>query len=277
LSEYTLYLGDCLEYMRGMGDESIDLTVTSPPYDNLRAYDGYTFDFEGIAKQLYRVTKPGGVVTWVVGDATINGSETGTSFRQALYFMECGFNLHDTMFYHTDKPPINDNRYHQCIEFMFILSKGKPKTYNPIMVEVSDNPLSEQRRKYKSYSGYQRNVDGVFNPKNKVMNNGVKVKSNLWHYRAGFSANDSIASIHPAVFPEALARDHIISWSNSGDLVFDPMCGSGTTGEMAIQYQRNFIGCDVSEKYIAIAEKRIKQAQMQMLLPLDIERSSPMK
>lgn len=96
-------LGDCVELMKEIPDDFIDLTVTSPPYDNLRDYNNeMTWNFEKfkeVAKELFRITKPGGVVVWVVGDATIKGSETGTSFRQALFFKDCGFNLHDTMIY----------------------------------------------------------------------------------------------------------------------------------------------------------------------------------
>jgi DNA modification methylase len=127
--------GDCLEVMKKIPDGSVDLVLTSPPYDNLRTYNGYNFDFEGIAKELHRVTKDGGVIVWVVGDATIKGSETGTSFKQALYFKEIGFNLHDTMIYHKNNyPPLTHNRYEQCFEYMFVFSKRYLKSFNPIMV-----------------------------------------------------------------------------------------------------------------------------------------------
>lgn len=124
--------GDCVEFMKKIEDDSIDLTVTSPPYDDLRKYNGYNFDFENVAKELYRISKQGGVVVWIVGDKTEKGSESGTSFREALYFKELGFNLHDTMIYQSDKPPMNHNRYEQKFEYMFVFSKGKPKTFNPI-------------------------------------------------------------------------------------------------------------------------------------------------
>ena len=86
--------GNCVDVMDVFPANSIDMTITSPPYDNLRIYKGFSFPFDSVARQLFRITKEGGVVVWIVSDATIDGSETCTSFRQALKFVECGFNLH---------------------------------------------------------------------------------------------------------------------------------------------------------------------------------------
>lgn len=252
----NIYHGDCLEIMADMPENCIDLTVTSPPYDNLRTYNGYTFDFEGIASQLYRVTKKGGVVVWVVGDATINGSETGTSFRQALYFMECGFLLHDTMIYEKYAQIIQTNRYCGDFEYMFVLSKCKPKTFNPIM------------EKCKKHGG---NLSGIKSKDGKVIYRKIKrnIKkpiSNIFHYNRGNnnSTKDKIAFKHPAIFPEKLASDHIISWSNPGDLILDCFSGSGTTCKMAVENHRNYIGIDISEEYCKIARQRISQAQPEL-------------
>lgn len=257
-----IHCGDCVDIMRTFPDDCIDLTVTSPPYDSLRSYKGYAFEFEKIAQELYRVTKPGGVVVWVVGDATIKGSETGTSFRQALYFKDvCGFNLHDTMIYHKDNPaPVGGhNRYYQAFEYMFVLSKGKPKTFNPI--------LTPRRNKWNDkrtvrYRGVTRNKDGEFEKKLVKVNEVVK-KQNLWTYvvSGGSSSTDRIAHQHPAIFPEKLAEDHILSWSNPGDIVLDPMCGSGTTCVMALKNHRHYIGIDIAEEYVKIARERIFRAQ----------------
>ena len=251
---------DCVEGMKLLPNECIDLTVTSPPYDNLRTYDGnieqWSFEkFQEIAKELYRVTKQGGVVVWVVGDATINGSETGTSFRQALYFKEIGFNLHDTMIYLKDTPPQNRNRYEQQFEYMFVFSKGKPTTFNPIKTQK----LWEDNRRYKKYF---RNKEGRFDTKGTPKHNDtLKVIGNTWFYDVGGgkSTKDKIAFQHPAIFPEQLAQDHIISWSNEGDLVLDPFMGSGTTAKMAILNNRNFIGFEISKEYCDIANKRINK------------------
>jgi DNA modification methylase len=244
--------------MTTLASESVDLTVTSPPYDNLRKYKGYVFDFEPIARELYRVTKPGGVVVWVVGDATIKGSETLTSFRQALYFKELGFNAHDTMIYRCHKPPLTHKRYEQGFEFMLVFSKGQPKTFNPIL-------------KKNKYAGQNclRNGDWASGKDNSAMRQRdgkrlVKefgVIENVWEYNTGggHSASDHYAHNHPAIFPEALARDHILSWSNEGDTVLDPMMGSGTTGKMAVKLNRKFIGIEIAAEYFQLAERRIME------------------
>ena len=251
--------GDCLEVMKGLPDKCIDLTVTSPPYDDLRTYNGFNWNFEGVAKELYRITKDGGVVVWVVGDATINGSETGTSFRQALFFMECGFNLHDTMIYHKINPiPIKQNRYYPCFEYMFILSKGKPKTFNPIM-RKSLSAGTKVRAKQRTGIG-----NNFKEPTGKNPTKEYSMEYNLWSYKVGYigqSATDKIAYKHPAIFPEQLANDHIISWSNEGDLVLDPFMGSGTTAKMALLNNRHFIGFEISKEYCDIANERISKIQ----------------
>lgn len=242
-------------------DDSIDLTVTSPPYDNLRDYHGYTFPFEAIAQQLWRVTKQGGVVVWIVGDATIDGSETLTSFKQALYFRELGFNVHDTMIYHRHSMPsvaIMQNRYEQHFEYMFIFSKGPPIICNHI----------KERKRYidtrKNFIGH-RVGDNNYSRKNRATNlEGMKIKGNVWTILAtgGHNTNDKFAHNHPAIFPEALARDHIISWSNPGDLVLDPMCGSGTTLKMAVEQGRQYVGIDISQEYCDLSQKRVDGARI---------------
>ena len=250
------YNENCLDTMKRMPDNFVDLTVTSPPYDNLRNYNGYSFDFEGIAKELFRVTKQGGVVVWVVGDATIKGSETGTSFKQALFFMDCGFRLLDTMIY--KKPPrgaVGNNKvYWQSFEYMFIFTKGSLKTINVIC----DRKNKESR---KGDNGTKRLTDGSLK---KVKRGGYGEfgrRTNVWEYEIGKgkSTNDKIKK-HPAIFPEKLANDHIISWSNEGDLVYDPFMGSGTTAKMAILNNRNWIGSEISKEYCDIALKRIEDA-----------------
>lgn len=263
---YELHHGDCLEVMRGIPNGSVDLTVTSPPYDSLRTYNGYTFDFEGIAQELYRLTKQGGVVVWVVGDATIKGSETGTSFRQALYFKDvCGFNLHDTMIYHKDNPPPvgGANRYYQAFEYMFVFSKGAPKL-NAIEAPRRNKWNDKRTTRFRAVT---RGVDGEFTKKQVPIKEVVKIQ-NVWRYvvSGGASASDRIAHKHPAIFPEALARDHILSWSNEGDTVLDPFLGSGTTGKMAILAGRKFIGIEISDEYLDIARKRIEQAHESLLV-----------
>ena len=256
--------GDCLEVLRTFPDDCIDLTVTSPPYDNLRHYNGYTFDFEGIAQQLFRVTKQGGVVVWVVGDATVNGSETGTSFRQALYFMECGFSLHDTMIYQKPGMRYPDNlRYNAVFEYMFIFSKGKPKTFNAIKDRINIYAGGKISR-----LNQVRQPNGEMGPNSAYRNDpdrrisDVGCRDNVWRISSG--RENAVGKKHPASFPEKLANDHIISWSNKGDIVLDIFCGSGTTCKMAIENHRKYIGIEISEEYCKIARQRITQAQPQL-------------
>lgn len=246
--------GDCVSEMKRLLDNSIDLTVTSPPYDNLRDYNGFSFEFEKVANELFRITKKGGVVVWIVGDATKNGNESGTSFKQALYFKKIGFNLHDTMFYFK-KGGLNSGSlkaYQQKIEYMFVFSKGTPKSIN--LIRDRKNIHIEKRKKLK------RQKDGT-HKKQIVVTKPFGVRYNIWEYQTGkyHSTSDIGALKHPAIFPEKLAEDHIISWSNEGDLVLDPMCGSGTTCKMAKINNRNYIGIDCSEKYCDIARERCSQ------------------
>lgn len=258
--------GDNVAVMRQMPDRCIDLTVTSPPYDNLRTYNGFSFDFEEVAQELYRITKDGGVVVWVVGDATIKGSETGTSFKQALFFKDIGFNLHDTMIYAKENwVPLTHNRYEQQFEYMFIFSKGKPRTFLPIKIECIN--AGKELSKTTTFRNNKNDGNtGLLHKNGKV--NDTKIKGNVWFYQVGNnrSTPDKIAYNHPAIFPEQLANDHIISWSNPGDIVFDPFVGSGTTAKMAYLNGRNYCGIDMSEEYCEIARRRVEQAQAQQCL-----------
>ena len=259
MTDVKLYLGDCLEVMRGMADKSVDLTVTSPPYDNLRTYNGYKFDFEGIAKQLFRVTKDGGVLVWVVADATINGSETGTSFKQALYFKKIGFNLHDTMIYQVPGTGAKGSNYcyWQSFEYMFVFSKGKPKN----VYRIKDKPNKKAGTICTSNKQHRDGVKTRLHPKGGTIVADVGIRSNVWIIPSGNGHSEYTG--HPAPFPESLAKDHIITWSIQGDTVFDCFMGSGTTGKMANLLGRNFIGIEIDPTYFAIAEKRIAEAQMQ--------------
>jgi site-specific DNA-methyltransferase (adenine-specific) len=243
-----IYNENCLETMARMPDNFVDLTVTSPPYDNLRKYNGYSFPFEEIAKELFRVTKEGGVVVWVVGDATINRSETGTSFKQALYFKECGFNLHDTMIYKKNSSSfpssLSGKRYTQIFEFMFVFCKYRIKSHNLII---------DKKNKWAGFSSFDGKIDKV---------KEHSPRENIWEYVTSFNDNTG----HPAVFPEQLAADHIRSWSNENDIVYDCFGGSGTTAKMAHILKRNWILSEISAEYCKLAEKRIAPYLMQKTL-----------
>lgn len=243
--------GDCLEVMKTMGDKSIDMVLTSPPYDELRDYKGYCFEFENIAKQLYRVTKKGGVVVWVVGDKIKKGNKSLTSFKQALYFQQVGFNVHDIMIYRKKNTPfMRSNAYTNCFEFMFVLSKGQPNTFNPIKTKTVRQG-KEMLPFNKGADGANKKILGELKPE--------KTMTNIWEYAVGYggSTTDKLAFGHPAIFPEKLAEDHILSWSNEGDTILDPMAGSGTTLKMAKKNNRNYIGIEIAEEYIKIINERL--------------------
>jgi DNA modification methylase len=242
-----IYNENCLDTMAKMKDNFIDLTVTSPPYDGLRTYNGYSFDFESIAKELYRVTKEGGVVVWVVGDATVKGSESGTSFKQALYFMKCGFNLHDTMIWNKPNamPNVDKSRYCQSFEYMFVFSKGKPKTTNLRMIPTKNAGKIIKRKTLQTQNCNKANRINKTNP--------TRIDFNVYTLNVGGKKEAE----HPAIFPEKLANDHIISWSNENDIVYDPFMGSGTTAKMAKLNNRNYIGSEISKEYCSIIVQRL--------------------
>ena len=252
--------GDCVTVMREFANESIDLTVTSPPYDNLRTYNGYVFDYQATLDELYRITKVGGVVVWVVNDEVVDGSETGTSFRQALYAMETGFNLHDTMIWDKVGCSFPDSkRYHPTFEYMFVFSKGIPKTFNP---------LCDRKNIYagRHVHGTFRQTDGTIVPRSSkhkcTVYDDYGRRYNIW----SIPNEKHNATGHPAVFPIQIARDHILSWSNEGDIVLDPFMGSGTTGIAAYRTNRKFVGIEISSEYFKIAKNRIEieTAQIRM-------------
>lgn len=239
--------------MARMPNDFIDFIITSPPYDDIRNYNGFKFEFEKIALELFRVLKKGGVMIWVVADATIDGSETGTSFKQALYFKEqVGFRIHDTMIYYKNNPmPQTGNRYHQHFEYMFAFSKGNPKTFNPITEPTKYRGLANMKNRGKTGSlDYE-----------KVLRTKEKKVGNVFFYSVGggISTKDKIAFQHPAIFPEQLVRDQIYTWTNEGELVYDPFMGSGTTAKVAQLMKRHWVGSEISKEYVEIAEKRLSE------------------
>ncbi len=247
-----IYFENCVETLKKMPAGFIDLTITSPPYDDLRNYNGYHFPVEEIAVLLYQKTKPGGVVVWVVGDRTLNGDETLSSFRHAITFQEAGFRVHDTMIYAKNNPIPSDcgKRYRQCFEYMFAFSKGQPKTFNPITQPIM------QEKAFKSFRitkvGRNDLAHDHVAPKERKVNN-------IFFYNVGTSSSkDRIAFEHPAIFPEQLVSDQINTWTNAGDMVYDCFMGSGTTAKVAHQLDRHWLGSEISEEYVEIAKKRLE-------------------
>lgn len=248
----SLINGDMLDVMPNIENGSIDLIVTSPPYDNLRSYES-VFDLQGLIKQIKRVLKQGGVCVWIVGDQTKNYSESGTSFKQALSFMEQGLKLYDTMIFQKNNYiPLTHRRYEQSFEYMFVFSKGRPKTFNPLM-------------RNNKYSGMEvkrtfRQQDNTLQPHNTPTEvKEQSIKPNIWNYDVGYMRSTTYkkAHEHPAIFPEAMVADHIESWSNKGDIVLDMMMGSGTTPYVAKKLDRQYIGIELDEGYYKIAKDRI--------------------
>lgn len=261
-----IYNENCVDVMKRMPDNVIDLTVTSPPYDDMRQYEGYTFDFEPIAKELFRVTKQGGVVVWVVADKIQGGTKSGTSFKQALYFKDvCGFNFHDDMIYekNTSSFPatFDDVRYTQIFEHMFVFSKGRPNTINLLRDKV--NKYANKKTWGKAR---KRKTDGKYKETSLtgIKTNTLGIRNNIWRYVCSgkFGQSDMSAYEHPATFPEELAEDHILSWSKEGDLVFDPMSGSGTTLLMARKHKRHYLGCEISSEYFELIKKRMNKFKL---------------
>lgn len=251
------------EILKEFPSSCIDLVITSPPYDDLRDYENksnWNFDvFKEIAQELYRVVKPGGVVVWIVGDKTSNGRKSLTSFKQALYFEEVGFGMFDVIIYEkAGSGPPHKNRYFNAFEYMFILSKGKPKTINL---------LRDKPNKWAGHSTYgevtRREKDGSLTNKGKKVINKFGVRTNIWRYSngKGFTTKDKFAYEHPAIFPEKLVEDHINSWSNPHDIVLDPFGGSGTTAKMAQLMGRDWVLIEVVQDYCQLAKRRLESIQ----------------
>lgn len=264
-----IHLGNSVDIMCEMPDNCIDLVLTSPPYDSLRTYKGkitdekydehFSFPFVDMAKELYRITKDGGIVVWVVNDQIVNGGESGNSFRQALKFQEIGFKIYDTMIYHKNGAPFPESaRYSQVFEYMFVLLKGKKPN--------SANMIKDKENRWAGSTNFGKRSSRTKDGEIKIMDNFTVAKYgsryNVWYINngAGFTTKDKYAYAHPAMFPESLAEDHILSWSKEGDVVLDPMNGSGTTSKMAKVNNRNYIGIDLNQEYIDIAERRLSEA-----------------
>lgn len=259
-----IYNCDCLSGLKKVSNESIDMVITSPPYDNLRNYDGYVFThyyFLEVVKELYRVLKKGGVIIWIVNDQTKNYTESGTSFRQALEFKELGFCIYDTMIYAKNNPsPLNHQRYEQTFEYMFVFSKGKIKTFNPIKEECKCLGKNRSGTRRQDKEGNLKNIHTLGCVKKE------KIKGNIWYYNVGkVETTDKIAYEHEAIFPEKLVKDHLLSWSNENDLMLDIFMGSGTVAKIALENNRNFIGFEISKENCENANKRIENSSIKRL------------
>ena len=247
----AIYYGDNCDVLRHFPIECVDLVVTSPPYDALREYGGAQWDFHGLSKQLVRVIKPGGVIVWVVNDQTIDGDESGSSFEQALHFKHLGLRLHDTMIFQKNGSSFpQSTRYYQVFEFMFVFSKGNPKTFNPIADRKNYHPGKRYGR-----SGRHKNGNRPIEKIRHYVRPESGVRFNIWMYQS----SGVVGVNHPALFPKELAADHIKSWSNEGDVVLDPFSGSGTTVLMARKMGRKGIGIEINQEYVDESIRRLRQ------------------
>lgn len=256
---------DCVLGMRALPDACIPLTVTSPPYDKLRMYDGHALPFELfqlVACELYRVTMPRGVIVWVVQDGTDkNGSETGTSFRQREFFKNLGMSAHATMIMKVNACRFpNNRRYCQQFHYAFVLSKGKPRVINVLRDSANQHPGDVVKHSHRSKDG---KLVTCLMPHKRLAAYGYR--GNVWDYKVGNgqTTKDRFAFNQTALMPELMAEDHILSWSNPGDLVFDPMCGAATTCKMALLNHRKFLGMEIHQTYWEIACKRMELAKQE--------------
>lgn len=258
MPENRIILTECVKGMKSVPDDIIPLTVTSPPYEGLRTYDGLAdWNFMDVAKELYRITMPGGVVVWVVQEQIVNGSESGESSRQRLAFANIGFRLHHTMVLgKLGGHQHSKGRYGGALEYAFILSKGKPRYFCPFR----DKKNKEAGRE-KIFSN--RRIDGTFPAKKKARVHPYGFRSPIWFYATGkhHTANEDYAFDHPALMPQQMAEDFILSWSKVGDLVFNPFAGAGTVLKMALLNHRRYLGFEINPKYVEIARRRLKEAE----------------
>jgi site-specific DNA-methyltransferase (adenine-specific) len=242
------------EFLKTLPTESIDMIITSPPYGTMRKYNGYSFDFESIAFQLFRLIKPGRCIVWVMGDQTIDGCENLMAFKQANYFKQLGLNIETMIYEKKSFLPQNINRYNHVFEYMFVMSKGAIKVFNPVMV---DRKFFDSRTTKKMH----RSSDGVFKKEGHLLTTPQVKLTNVWKIACagGQSSKDKEAYQHPAIMPEELAENHILSWSNPGEIILDPLCGSGTSLKMAGLHGRKYLGIDSSQEYCDLAKNRLKK------------------
>lgn len=250
MTSHTIIEGDAATALKTLPNGCVHLGVTSCPYDDLRTYgkEKVSWDFETIAKELYRVLCPGGVLCWNVNDQVVNGGETLTSCKQKIYFVEqCGFRVHDTMIYekrnfsHPEKV-----RYHQVFEYVYVLSKGAPRAFNPIKDKKNATAGCIGNLGVNTYT----ERDGTKSVREKKLTAEYGMRTNVWMGNTRGQEDMCIPLKHPAMMPKWLARDLILSWSNAGDIVIDPFMGSGTTIQQAEATGRSGIGIEINPEYI---------------------------
>ena len=253
--------GDCAAVLPGL--PPADLILTSPPYDGMREYGGYNgaFDFGAIAAACVANLAPGGVLVWVVGDQIIDGGESGTSFRQALGFKALGLTLHQTLFFEAAHyRPIDKSRALRGVQYMFVFAKGSPMVAN---IPIDRPNVKAGMRVTRSYAP-GKSLNGSRNPASDRVKRIADFgrRGPIWRYATECGSDMG----HPAAFPYALASDHIVCWTNPGDLVIDPMVGSGTTLRAAADLGRRAIGIEINPEYCDLIRRRLAQS----VLPMEV-------
>ncbi len=249
---------DCIKATARLPANSIDLVMFSPPYDGIRDYKkGWIFDFPALGKNLYRLVKDGGVCAVVINDGTQDFAKSLTSFRLVLNWCDtAGWRLFETCIYQRDGNPGAwwKRRFRVDHEYIFLFLKGKkPKTFDkePLMV-----PSKHAGR---IYSGTDRLTSGKFKKIDHKPVKRMKCRGTVWKYPTSNTEGNRTKLQHPATYPDPLAQDIIQCFSEPGDTVLDPMCGSGTTCVMAMKMKRQYMGIDINEEYCQIARKRLWQ------------------
>lgn len=268
IGDCALILGDSLDVLPSI--DGVNMVMTSPPYDGIRDYgEGFKpLDWQTCLTLLSQKILPGGVMVWNVGDQTVDGSESGTSFKQALHVMSQGLRLHDTMIYAKEGVTFPDaNRYHPAFEYMFVFSNGAPKHFNGIKDWRNKWAGTKMHGTDRNKDGTTTTISGVGRP---VPELGLR--RNWWVIPNAYNGD---TEGHPAPMPYAMAYDHIASWSAPGETVLDPFLGSGTTALAAMKQGRKFVGIEIDEGYFEIAVKRVRKAYEQPDMVTEMLRAAP--
>ena len=259
LSEHinSIICGDSAEVLKNFPDNSIDMVVTSPPYDGLRDYNGFSLDLHKIGKEIYRVLKDGGIAVMVIQDATKDFAKSLTSFRTIVDWCDnVGFRLFETVIYHKNgtEGAWWKQRFRVDHEYMPIFMKGKkPQYFNKEPLKIP----SKHGGKVMSGSGNRR-TDGTLSETVRRPINTMKCRGTVWDYLMAGDKNP-LKRKHPAVFPDKIPYDCIQCFCPEGGLVLDPFIGCGSTAVMAKVLGRNYIGIDISREYCDLAEERIEK------------------
>jgi site-specific DNA-methyltransferase (adenine-specific) len=255
IGDAVLYLADCRDVLPTLS--GINGAITSPPYENLRAYGSAPpCDTFAVIREIAAVLGMGGVCMWNVADQVVNGGESGTSFKQALHAMDCGLRLHDTMIYCKEGVTFPDsNRYHPAFEYMFVFSKGVPRHFNGIADWRNKWGGSPMHGTDRQPSGDVTPINGIGRP---VLSYGLR--RNWWPLANAYTGE---TKGHPAPMPYEMAAGHVLTWTAPGDTVLDPFMGSGTTGIACARLGRRFVGIEIEPRYFDLACRRIERAERQ--------------